>query len=52
MRAVTRRQVLLGSAAATLSALVGACAPRAVATPTPPPAPPPTDAGAHIRSNS
>ena len=36
MRAVTRRQVLLGSAAATLSALVGACAPRAVATPTPP----------------
>lgn len=46
MRAVTRRQVLLGSAAAALSAMVGACAPRAVATSTPPPTDAPAPASA------
>ena len=34
MRGVTRRQLLLGSAAASLGALLGACTPRAAPTPT------------------
>ena len=55
MRAVTRRQILIGSAAVSLTALLGACTPKPAATPTvgetaPPPATPaPTTAVGETR---